>query len=183
LFLQRTAVLGTCKPLKRLDRNFSTGLSNTSIDVLYPKLRATAWEVRVGVAKQSPAVPDFPVIIFVEFQTNIMSADGINDMSAQAPKKIPYKKKKSAHPTFDSRLKRFWKGFGETFSSKRFPQKNIPQEISPHAPITQITPAVMSSAEPRRCASRTIFAAASFGLPRRRTSSVVIMSRSHGTSS
>ena len=34
------------------------------------------------------AEPDFPVIIFIEFQTNIMSADGINDMATQAPKKI-----------------------------------------------------------------------------------------------
>ena len=42
-----------------------------------------AWEVRVL------AEPDFPVIIFMEFQTNIMSADGINNMSAQVPKKIP----------------------------------------------------------------------------------------------
>ena len=42
------------------------------------------------------AEPDFPVSIFEEFQTNIMSADGINEMSAQAPKKIPPKKKKSA---------------------------------------------------------------------------------------
>ena len=35
------------------------------------------------------AEPDFPVIIFIEFQTNIMSADGINQMATQAPKKIP----------------------------------------------------------------------------------------------
>ena len=49
------------------------------------------------------AEPDFPITIFVEIQTNIMSADGINNMATQAPKKIPYKKKKSAHPTFDSR--------------------------------------------------------------------------------
>ena len=49
-----------------------------------------AWEIRV------PAAPDFHLTIFVEFQTNIMSADGINNMSAQAPKKIPLKKKKSA---------------------------------------------------------------------------------------
>jgi len=39
------------------------------------------------------AEPDFPVIIFVEFQTNIMSADGINYMATQAPKKIPLKQK------------------------------------------------------------------------------------------
>ncbi|MBO5126262.1 MAG: hypothetical protein J6D10_01685, partial [Clostridia bacterium] len=37
------------------------------------------------------------VIIFVEFQTNNMSADGINDMSAQAPKKIPPQKRKNLH--------------------------------------------------------------------------------------
>ena len=42
-----------------------------------------AWEVRVL------AEPDFPVTIFVEIQTNIMSADGINEMVTQAPKKIP----------------------------------------------------------------------------------------------
>jgi hypothetical protein len=42
------------------------------------------------------AEPDFPKTIFVEIQTNIMSADGINEMSAQVPKKIPLKKKKSA---------------------------------------------------------------------------------------
>ena len=39
------------------------------------------------------AEPDFPVIIFVEFQTNNMSADGINYMATQAPKKIPLKQK------------------------------------------------------------------------------------------
>ena len=66
------------------------------INVSFP-----ATEVRVL------AEPDFPVIIFVEFQTNIMSADGINYMSAQVPKKIPHKNKKSAYPIFDSRLKRF----------------------------------------------------------------------------
>ena len=42
----------------------------------------TAWEVRVL------AEPDFPITIFVEFQTNEMSADGINEMATQAPKKI-----------------------------------------------------------------------------------------------
>jgi len=42
-----------------------------------------AWEIRV------PAAPDFPITIFMEIQTNEMSADGINDMSAQVPKKIP----------------------------------------------------------------------------------------------
>jgi hypothetical protein len=42
------------------------------------------------------AEPDFPITIFEEIQTNVMSADGINEMSAQAPKKIPPKKKKSA---------------------------------------------------------------------------------------
>ena len=46
-----------------------------------------AWEVRVL------AEPDFPVIIFVEFQTNIMSADGINYMATHRPKKIPQKRK------------------------------------------------------------------------------------------
>ena len=40
-----------------------------------------------------PAAPDFRLTIFVEFQTNIMSTDGINEMSAQAPKKIPRKEK------------------------------------------------------------------------------------------
>ena len=55
------------------------------IDVSLP-----ATEVRVL------AEPDFPVIIFVEFQTNIMSADGISEMSTHRPKKIPNKKKKSA---------------------------------------------------------------------------------------
>ncbi len=49
-----------------------------------------AWEIRVSAA------PDFHLTIFVEIQTNHMSTDGINDMSAQAPKKIPTKKKKSA---------------------------------------------------------------------------------------
>ena len=48
------------------------------IDVSLP-----ATEVRVL------AEPDFPVIIFVEFQTNIMSADGINYMATHRPKKIP----------------------------------------------------------------------------------------------
>ena len=42
-----------------------------------------AWEIRV------PAAPDFHFTIFVKIQTNDMSADGINEMAAQAPKKIP----------------------------------------------------------------------------------------------
>ena len=52
------------------------------IDVSLP-----AREVRVL------AEPDFPITIFVEFQTNEMSADGINYMATQAPKKIPQKRK------------------------------------------------------------------------------------------
>ena len=43
-------------------------------------------------------------------------------MAAQVPKKIPLKNKKSAHPTFDSRPKRFGRGLGEPFL-KRFPQE------------------------------------------------------------
>jgi len=46
-----------------------------------------AREIRVSAA------PDFPITIFAEFQTNIMSADGINKMSAQTPNKIPSKEK------------------------------------------------------------------------------------------
>jgi len=42
-----------------------------------------AWEIRVSAA------PDFPRTIFIEFQTNVMSADGINYMATQAPNKIP----------------------------------------------------------------------------------------------
>ena len=56
----------------------------------YINVSLPATEVRVL------AEPDFPVIIFIEFQTNLMSADGIHEMSAQAPKKIPPIKKKSA---------------------------------------------------------------------------------------
>ena len=44
-----------------------------------------AWEIRV------PAAPDFHHTIFIKIQTNDMSADGINKMAAQAPKKIPKK--------------------------------------------------------------------------------------------
>ena len=69
------------------------------------------------------AEPDFPVIIFVEFQTNLMSADGMHEMSAQVPKKIPYKKKKSAHPTFDSSPKRFGREFEGNLSSEKVPLK------------------------------------------------------------
>ena len=53
------------------------------IDVSLP-----ATEVRVL------AEPDFPRTIFEEFQTNIMSADGINEMATHRPKKIPLKKQK-----------------------------------------------------------------------------------------
>jgi hypothetical protein len=42
------------------------------------------------------AEPDFPITIFEEFQTNEMSADGINQMATQVPNKIPLKNKKSA---------------------------------------------------------------------------------------
>ena len=51
-----------------------------------------AWEIRVSAA------PDFHLTIFKQLQTNEMSADGINEMSAQVPKKIPLKNKKSAIP-------------------------------------------------------------------------------------
>ena len=56
----------------------------------YINVSLPAREVRVL------AEPDFPITIFEEIQTNQMSADGINEMSAQAPKKIPLKNKKSA---------------------------------------------------------------------------------------
>ena len=75
------------------------------------------------------AEPDFPKTIFVEIQTNEMSADGINEMSAQAPKKIPLKRKNLLYLTGCNRLKRFWKGFGGTFSSKRFPQRSPINDI------------------------------------------------------
>jgi len=39
------------------------------------------------------AVPDFPRTIFIEFQTNIMSADGINYMATHRPMKIPLQRK------------------------------------------------------------------------------------------
>ena len=51
------------------------------------KLLHMAREIRV------PAAPDFHRTILTEFQTNHMSADGINYMSAQAPNKIPLKRK------------------------------------------------------------------------------------------
>ncbi len=51
-----------------------------------------AWEVRVSAA------PDFHLYYFVEFQTSVMSTDGINDMSAQVPKKI-LPKRKNLHST------------------------------------------------------------------------------------
>ncbi len=41
----------------------------------------------------TPAEPDFPKTIFVEFQTNIMSADGTGKMATHRPKKIPHKRK------------------------------------------------------------------------------------------
>jgi len=81
----------------------------------------TAREVRVL------AEPDFPKTILKEFQTSDMSADGTCYMSAQAPKKIPPKRKNLHQTKFDSRSKRFWKGLGGTFSSKRFPQKPPPK--------------------------------------------------------
>ena len=52
------------------------------INVSFP-----ATEVRVL------AEPDFPKTIFVEIQTNEMSADGINKMATHRPKKIPQKRK------------------------------------------------------------------------------------------
>jgi len=45
------------------------------------------------------AEPDFPKTIFVELQTNLMSADGINDMAAHRPKKIPQKTKNLLYQT------------------------------------------------------------------------------------
>ena len=64
------------------------------------------------------AEPDFPITIFEEIKTNHMSADGINEMSAQAPKKIPLKKKKSAITKWLQQIKKVWKGFGGTFPQK-----------------------------------------------------------------
>ena len=46
-----------------------------------------AWEIRVSAA------PDFHLTIFEQFQTNHMSADGINEMATHRPKKIPLKTK------------------------------------------------------------------------------------------
>jgi len=51
--------------------------------VLHRKLLHMAREIRV------PAAPDFPRTILKEFQTNVMSADGIHEMATQVPKKIP----------------------------------------------------------------------------------------------
>ena len=62
-----------------------------------------AWEIRV------PAAPDFHLTIFVKFQTNHMSADGIHKMSAHRPKKIP-KNKKSAITKWLPQSKKVWKG-------------------------------------------------------------------------
>ena len=75
-----------------------------------------AREIRV------PAAPDFPITIFIEFQTNVMSTDGINEMSAQAPKKIPQENKKSAltnrQPQIKKVLERVW---GNLFLKKVSP--------------------------------------------------------------
>ncbi|MBO5127984.1 MAG: hypothetical protein J6D10_10480, partial [Clostridia bacterium] len=69
------------------------------------------------------AEPDFPRTIFVEIQTNITST-GLTNLS-RTPRNfflfpLPII---SAKQTGNNRPKRFWKGFGETFSSKRFPQE------------------------------------------------------------
>ena len=81
------------------------------------------------------AEPDFPKTIFVEFQTNLMSADGINDMSAQAPKKIPLKKQKICNNEMAAAdQKGFGRGLGEPF-----PQKGSPKNVSP---CTSPTPVV-----------------------------------------
>ena len=74
------------------------------------------------------AEPDFPVIIFVEFQTNNMSADGINDMATQAPKKIP-QTEKPAHPKFESSPKRFGGESEGNLSSEKVPLRNNQNKI------------------------------------------------------
>ena len=82
---------------------------------------STAWEVRVL------AEPDFPRTILKEFQINEMSADwDIQNGYAQTQENPPQKTKNLHSQNHCSRPKRFWKGFGGTFSSKRFPQR-IPE--------------------------------------------------------
>ena len=70
------------------------------------------------------AEPDFPKTIFEEIQSNEMSADGINNMSAQAPKKIPLKKEKvcTSQKTCN-RPKRFGGEFEGNLSSEKVPLK------------------------------------------------------------
>ena len=72
-----------------------------------------AWEVRVGVAKQSPAAPNFPITIFVEIQTNGMST-GLTNFN-RTPRSIfsfPLYII-STTQTGSHRLKRFGRGLGE----------------------------------------------------------------------
>ena len=68
------------------------------------------------------AEPDFPKTIFVEIQTNEMSADGINEMSAQAPKKIPLKNKKSAQHKITVADQKGLEGVWGNLSSKGSPK-------------------------------------------------------------
>ncbi len=75
-----------------------------------------AWEIRVSAA------PDFHLTIFVEFQTNHMSADGLNHMSGQAPKKIQ-KIRTVQNPC--SSPKRFGGEFEGNLSSEKVPLKNL----------------------------------------------------------
>ena len=99
-----------------------------------------AWEVRVL------AEPDFPRTIFVEFQTNVMSADGINEMLAQAPKKIPLKQKICTVEIPVADQKGFGRGLGEPFPQKGSPKKKTKNQSSSSIPIDCISFLLNSSA-------------------------------------
>jgi len=59
-----------------------------------------------------------------------MSTDGINEMSAQAPKKIPQKTSNPHSQTLIADQKGFGKGLGKPFPQKGSPNTPAPNKIS-----------------------------------------------------
>ncbi|MBO5256662.1 MAG: hypothetical protein J6C42_04075, partial [Clostridia bacterium] len=77
----------------------------------------------------------FPRTIFEEIQTNLMSADGINDMATHKPKKIPFKQKICTVEIPVAVQKGFGRGLGKPFPQKGFPKKSAPTKFYSHKTI------------------------------------------------
>ena len=87
------------------------------------------------------AEPDFPRTIFVEIQTNEMSADWISKMATHRPKKVPLKKQKICTVKITVTDERGLEGsLRGTFPLKRFLSRTpLPHSLPINTICTQST--------------------------------------------